>query len=741
MFILIILVLISVLLVIIVAFSVFWLKTSDVRYLVTSNPEESAFMLFRQRQHNYGPNAKRHKWVKLSTISHYLIQSAIIAEDSNFLFHHGFNWEEIWISFLSNIRHRRIVKGGSSITQQLAKNIFLTPSRSTLRKIREILITIKIERELTKYRILELYLNLIEWGENIYGAEEASRHYFNKSASELSLSEAIRLSVTIPNPRLYSPLDNTNDILKTSQKRVLMGLLKQGLISRPKYVQTYMDLHKFFEAGYSAPELVPFKEVPAGFASPDFWITKIRDPDKRIMNEEEIEIFNRRACLISSGINIFTLPEFVSPRETKEKIVEVSGLEPYLSSSLDIFYGAKEAELLTSLYLSEIHTRFDQNNEPLKADLYVDILRSMNIDELNEARKLRFALTVCRTDILAWPYEEIVMNKKFDYDFNRLQQSSLNFAEPVAVIHESRDGRWVFIRSRYVDGWVKTSDLAFTVRAVAIDYPGDKFLVVTHSSWRTESGTNLQMGTRMILTGKSSNFYEIDIPARDDKGELILKRDRVSVKHVNEGFVHYTKANSLKMAFELLGTSYGWGGAKGGVDCSSYMQKVFSVFGILLPRNSSLQTLVGGNISRFSNLKQSLELKRAQIGKRESAITLLRFPGHIMLYLGEEGGKDYVIHSVWGISGEDNKIFHINKVSVTDLHLGEGSVNGSLLERISEVAAIHPAPTGLKSLIRDFSSALYRHPWRIKLLLTAVAALFVGIMTLVVLLPRLIFSL
>lgn len=734
MYLLIILFLTSIPLIIVIIFSILWLTTPDVRYLITKNPEDTAFMRFRERQYHYSPNQRKHRWVELSRISPYLIQSVIIAEDRNFLIHQGFNWEEMWVSLLLDIRQKRIAKGGSSITQQLAKNLFLTPSRSVVRKIREILITIKIEKELTKARILELYLNLIEWGENIYGAEEASRHYFNKSASELRLSEAIRLSVTIPNPRTFSPLSNSNENLKTSQMRVLRGLWRHGWISRPKFMQTFMDLHKSFESGYTPQELVPFKELPVVFATPDFWIAQIKDPDKRIMNEEEIDVFNRRAGLISGGIDIFTLPEFVSAKEIKEKILEVSGLEPYLSSRLDIFSDTKEAELLKSLYLSEMYTRFDRNNESLKADLYVNILKNMNLDELNEDKKLRFALTVCRTDILTWPYDELVMNKKFDYDFNRLQQSSLNFAEPVAVIHESRDGKWTFIRSPFVDGWVKTCDLAFTGREEAIGYPGKKFLVVTCTSCRTESGAELQMGAKLWLIGKDSGYYEFNIPARDDKGELILKRDKISAEHVNEGFVHYTKANSIKAAFDLLGTPYGWGGSNGGVDCSSYIQSVFSVFGVILPRNSSVQTSVGRVISRFPNPRKSLKAKRAEIEKWEPAVTLLRFPGHIMLYLGEEGGKQYAIHAVWGIAGEDNKIFHINKVSVTDLSLGQGSVNGSLFERITEVAAIYLEPSGLRGLIRDFLNALNKHPWRRTILLSMVA-IFIMVIAIVVIFP------
>ncbi|MEZ4548800.1 MAG: biosynthetic peptidoglycan transglycosylase [Thermodesulfobacteriota bacterium] len=153
-----------------------WRRTPDVSWLLTSNPEETAFMKFRKER----GGEIRKTWVELSRISPYLVESVIMAEDRNFLTHRGFYWEEMWNSMLLNIRNRRILRGGSSITQQLAKNVFLFPDRSFRRKFRETLIALRLERDIPKARILEIYLNVVEWGEGIYGAEEASRHYFGK---------------------------------------------------------------------------------------------------------------------------------------------------------------------------------------------------------------------------------------------------------------------------------------------------------------------------------------------------------------------------------------------------------------------------------------------------------------------------------------------------------------------------------------------------------------------------------
>ncbi len=719
MSILIVLFFLSVFLILAVGFTILLIQTPDVTRLVNENPEESAFMRYRDRQFHYDPGQKRRKWTELSKISPYLIQSLIVAEDRNFLTHKGFYWEEMWKSLLVNIREKRIVKGGSSITQQLAKNLFLSPSRSVSRKIREAIITYKLENTLTKARILELYANVIEWGENIYGAEAASGYYFNKSANELRLSEAILLAACITNPRVLTPFDRSNDYLTSRQRRILTGLWKDGWISGPKLMQTFVDLDSFVKSNNAQPEFVPFEEPQPPLSEPHFWISKVKDPDKRIMDDREIKVFNQRACLISGGIDISSFPESICCEEIREKIIEVSGLEPFHILGLGMYVNPNEAEFFIRKYFGETFARYGGDNEPLKPDFYMNVLGNMNLEDLNEDKKVNYALTIRLTNVLVWPCDELVMNKPFDYEFNRLQQSSLNIAVPVAVLHESRDGAWAFIRTRFVDGWVRVNDLAFSGRKEVIGYPGESFLVVTSASCKTGSGTELRMGTKVRPLAENNGFYEFNLPVRDEDGLLRYRMDTIQAEHVNEGYLEYTRSNSIKAAFKLLGTPYGWGGFNGNTDCSSYLQSVFSVFGIVLPRNSSVQTAVGKKISRYDNANKSLRIKAGQIEDWEPGMSLLRFPGHIMLYLGEDGGKYYAIHSVWGITDENNKIIRINEVSVTGLGLGVGSPNGSLLERISDAATVDLEKPGLMSFIRDFRYVLRLHPWRVPVTLGA----------------------
>ena len=168
-------------------------------------PPTTAFMhesLEELRRRN--PRAQlSHTWVPYSRISVSLKRAVVVAEDSRFVDHDGFDWEAIEKAQEKNLRRGRIVAGGSTISQQLAKNLFLSASRTPWRKGEEALITVMIEHVMDKRRILELYLNVIEWGEGVFGAEAAARHYFGVSASALSPGQAARLAAMIPNPRFY----------------------------------------------------------------------------------------------------------------------------------------------------------------------------------------------------------------------------------------------------------------------------------------------------------------------------------------------------------------------------------------------------------------------------------------------------------------------------------------------------------------------------------------------------------
>ena len=175
------------------------------------NPSASAFMETRlELMQEKNPEAKlRHRWVAYSKISLNLKRAMVAAEDANFLEHEGFDWDAIQRAYEKNLKQGRVVAGGSTISQQLAKNLFLSGRRSALRKLQEALITVMIEAVMSKRRIFEIYLNIIEWGNGVFGAEAASRHYYKKSAANLDAWEAAHLAAMVPNPRYYDRNRNT----------------------------------------------------------------------------------------------------------------------------------------------------------------------------------------------------------------------------------------------------------------------------------------------------------------------------------------------------------------------------------------------------------------------------------------------------------------------------------------------------------------------------------------------------
>lgn len=183
------------------------------------DPSTSAFMADRlELMQDKNPNAElKHKWVNYLKISKHLKRALIAAEDAKFVDHEGFDWEGIQNAYAKNMKQGKIVAGGSTISQQLAKNLFLSTKRTPWRKGEEVVITLMLEAVMDKQRIFEIYLNVIEWGNGVFGAEAAARHYFGVSAAQLSAAQAARLAAMVPNPRYYDRHRQASGMLRKTQ--------------------------------------------------------------------------------------------------------------------------------------------------------------------------------------------------------------------------------------------------------------------------------------------------------------------------------------------------------------------------------------------------------------------------------------------------------------------------------------------------------------------------------------------
>jgi len=201
----------------------------DVSILAKADPPTTTFVEARKAEVvGKGRSFVLHWiWTPLARISPHLQRAVIVAEDATFYQHKGFDWEGLKEAVTRNWEKGKLHRGGSTITQQLAKNLYLSADKSLFRKVHEALITWKLERSLKKKRILELYLNVAEWGRGVYGAEAAARHYFHKAAEDLSPDEAALLAAMLPAPRQYDPLKIT-PYLARRQQEILKKMKKGG---------------------------------------------------------------------------------------------------------------------------------------------------------------------------------------------------------------------------------------------------------------------------------------------------------------------------------------------------------------------------------------------------------------------------------------------------------------------------------------------------------------------------------
>jgi len=219
-------------------FAVEYLTLPGVAFLKQTIPNETTLMRQRDQEYEALHNGKAPKHFQIvvpyGAISDSLKAAVLIGEDDAFFQHEGFDYERIKEALTVDWEQKRFVRGASTITQQLAKNLFLSTSKNPVRKLKEAILAYRLEKELGKRRILDIYLNVIEWGDNVYGAEAASRYYFGKPAAQLSLSEAVLLAAIIPNPRRMNPFIS----LKRSQFRrsvILDRLHRYHHISEAEY--------------------------------------------------------------------------------------------------------------------------------------------------------------------------------------------------------------------------------------------------------------------------------------------------------------------------------------------------------------------------------------------------------------------------------------------------------------------------------------------------------------------------
>lgn len=215
--------------------AVYFLFMPNISQLQKNNPPKTAFMEYREQE--WRKRGKKIKvfqvWIPLSRISPFLVKAVLIGEDDKFWDHEGFDYDSLMKAIEKDLEAGRFKFGGSTISQQLVKNLYFSPSKTFWRKIPEAILTWKMERVLSKRRILELYLNVVEWGEGIFGAEAAARYYFHESASDLTPLEAAKLAAVLPNPRKYAPTGQQRYVLRRASF-IYNIMIRRGIVP-PEY--------------------------------------------------------------------------------------------------------------------------------------------------------------------------------------------------------------------------------------------------------------------------------------------------------------------------------------------------------------------------------------------------------------------------------------------------------------------------------------------------------------------------
>jgi hypothetical protein len=416
-----------------------------------------------------------------------------------------------------------------------------------------------------------------------------------------------------------------------------------------------------------APHLLPFINERMWVA--EYWLSRVDKPDEIVMDLSEIKKFNQQTMAQVHTLNdILQMPQCLGQKE----------LITFLKTET----------------LPPQRNKYNRKNQKISKRFFIEIDKNRNVEAILEKNQIRFALTIKKTNIRGIPTNYLIMDEPYTYGFDIYQYSTIDVGEPLAILHESKDKKWVFIQSAFVRGWVSKKDIVFCPKEVIASYiHKPEFIVITAPRVKIYQDkkyhhflTLASMGTVFPLKRETERNFLITLPGKDESGQLVWLEGYVNKEFAKNGYLPYTRRNVFLQAFKSLHEPYGWGGVYGFKDCSQFIKDLFACFGIKLPRNSAKQAKVGIPLASFKE-KTSLREKKKFLEKAPSAISLLYLKGHIMLYLGKVKDNYYVIHDMWDYGGKDRNIY-VGRVVVSTLSLGEESKKGSLLDRLKAIVVI-----------------------------------------------------
>ncbi len=379
----------------------------------------------------------------------------------------------------------------------------------------------------------------------------------------------------------------------------------------------------------------------------EFWIDKIENPNNIIMTPKEIERFNQNTAYKKNTLTFFKdIHSSYGSSWVKKSIM--ANFEAIKSQTTHLIDGSK---ISNSLY------------EIIKKNLNLDALL------LTSSVQTRYALTTAYSDQKIIPTRLELLKKKNQIHFDRNQNSALDIATPIAILHTTKDGLWHYGIGPTSSGWVRAENIAFGEKEEILNYLNSKNFVITTAAKTALSIAGryhdiLRMGVRLPSLLELDELTMVIVPTANSNGDLVLSNATLKSSHVHRGYLEYTPANIISQAFKFLHAPYGWGGMYGEQDCSKFLQEIYATVGIRLPRNSASQSNVSDAKLELMGLskqsKQTFLRTTAKLGA-----TILHLKGHIVLYLGEYKGEPYIIHTVWGSSARHHPL---GRTAVTSLN-------------------------------------------------------------------------
>lgn len=418
--------------------------------------------------------------------------------------------------------------------------------------------------------------------------------------------------------------------------------------------------------------LLMFPLLPSGIAAPvgdgrlpgvadamlkaDFWLAKLSSPRQVVLEPAGIVAFNRAI--------VQALPQVVEDLDGFPLAVDRASLRQWLAAER----------------LPRGQERYSDGTL-LTAGFYDQLERNLNLQAIRDANPVSWGFVVRRSDLRTFPTDAAASEDDESDDFDLFQETAVNIAEPLAVLHRSADGKWLYVQLVNYRGWLRSDDVAlaadrqnwqarrelpFVVITGTKVAPRDAVMGKPVADWRAG------MGAKLPFFGMKKEGYQVEIPRRDAQGAVIWQKAWIHGKaDVSVGYLPYTRANILRQAFKMLGEHYGWGGLNEGRDCSSFIMDIYNVFGIRAPRNADQQEAVPGRrivlrgigdvASRYALLTQA------------SPGATLHMRNHVMLYLGEHNGKHYAIHSLgsYGDASRPRSDGSLPRIGVMQIVVGD----------------------------------------------------------------------